>query len=353
MHRERLFISLWPKSIFKKFCAIGLKNDYLNIEEVQVWFKSMFCLALIPINNIEQQFELLSNQMRYSVSRHLSVRSKGNEFLAYFKNTYLNGQFPSSMWNHFDNHEERTNNRVEGDNNKMKLFCGAADPKIDKAVGLLQQYEVTAKDKYENAKKENAKAPAQKPEVALREANFRQSRRFHRDGKLSFSDYYATILDLHKFEPRKKYVEQLEDTDASDATSISDNSDEDSNYSGNVAQQVIVNRPATVDTDFLLPTDNTGINIITQRLNDSNLEEDAPTFHLLEPRRKSIEIQKNPQFTDQDDLFLAHSSSSQASLASTQDAQGTQVTCDLCSKNFTRRGITKHRNNCLKKRSNN
>ena len=235
----------------------------------------------------------------------------------------------------------------------MKLFCGAADPKIDKAVGLLQQYEVTAKDKYENAKKENAKAPAQKPEVALREANFRQARRFHRDGKLSFSDYYATILDLHKFEPRKKYVEQLEDTDASDATSISDNSDEDSNYSGNVAQQVIVNRPATVDTDFLLPTDNTGINIITQRLNDSNLEEDAPTFHLLEPRRKSIEIQKNPQFTDQDDLFLAHSSSSQASLASTQDAQGTQVTCDLCSKNFTRRGITKHRNNCLKKRSNN
>ena len=61
------------QSLFKKFCAIGLKNDYLNIEEVQVWFKSMFCLALIPINNIEQQFELLSNQMRYSVSRHLSV----------------------------------------------------------------------------------------------------------------------------------------------------------------------------------------------------------------------------------------------------------------------------------------
>ena len=30
------------------------------------------------------------------------------------------------MWNHFDNEEERTQNRVEGDNNKMRLFCGAA-----------------------------------------------------------------------------------------------------------------------------------------------------------------------------------------------------------------------------------
>jgi hypothetical protein len=31
-------------------------------------------------------------------------------------------RFPKSMWNHWDNHDERTNNRVEGDNNKMKNF---------------------------------------------------------------------------------------------------------------------------------------------------------------------------------------------------------------------------------------
>jgi hypothetical protein len=56
------------------------------------------------------------------------------------------------MWNHWDNHDERTNNRVEGDNNKMKNFCGAADPNIDKAAGLLQMYELDARDKYLNAK---------------------------------------------------------------------------------------------------------------------------------------------------------------------------------------------------------
>ncbi len=29
----------------------------------------------------------------------------------------------------------------------MKLFCGAANPNIDKAVGLLRTYEATARDK--------------------------------------------------------------------------------------------------------------------------------------------------------------------------------------------------------------
>ncbi|CAF0819052.1 unnamed protein product [Brachionus calyciflorus] len=51
------------------------------------------------------------------------------------------------MWNHFDNNYERTNNRVEGGNNKMKLYCGTSNPVIDKAVRILQQYESASSDK--------------------------------------------------------------------------------------------------------------------------------------------------------------------------------------------------------------
>ena len=71
-------------------------------------------------------------------------RSKGKDFLTYFMNTYKSQgcQFAVTM-NHFDNNHDRTNNRVEGDNNKIKLHCGAAEPKIDKAVELLQTWEVT------------------------------------------------------------------------------------------------------------------------------------------------------------------------------------------------------------------
>ena len=66
--------------------------------------------------------------------------------------------------------------------------------KIDKAVTLLQQYESTASDKYENAKKADARAPPVKQDVAIREANFRQSRRFFRDNKLSYNNYNRRII---------------------------------------------------------------------------------------------------------------------------------------------------------------
>ena len=49
----------------------------------------------------------------------------------------------------------------------MKSFCGAADPQIDKVVGLLRQYEETARDKYLNAKRPNARAPSQRPEKLI------------------------------------------------------------------------------------------------------------------------------------------------------------------------------------------
>ena len=64
--------------------------------------------------------------------------------------------FPIKMWNHFDNDDDRINNTVEGDNNKMRIFCGAAQPDISKAVRLLRIYETTAHDKYKNAQKKSA-----------------------------------------------------------------------------------------------------------------------------------------------------------------------------------------------------
>jgi len=93
--------------------------------------------------------------MRLVLSRNIAIRSKGKEFVEYFRKTYLQrekARFPISMWNHWDNNDERTNNRVEGDNHKMKQYCGAADPKIDKAISHLRDYETASKDKYFNAK---------------------------------------------------------------------------------------------------------------------------------------------------------------------------------------------------------
>jgi hypothetical protein len=129
------------------------------------------------------------------------------------------------MWNHFDNKYERTNNHVEGDNNKMKLFCGAANPNVDKAVRLLQQYETTSSDKYKNAKKMTAKPPYKRPDQQKRDANFKQLKDLLNDGSINLKVYIDRIVDLYRFEPKKKYTEELEDTDDSDSE-IEDDSDE-------------------------------------------------------------------------------------------------------------------------------
>ena len=188
------------------------------------------------------------------------VRSKGKEFIDYFKKTYLDAgvRFPKSIWNHWDNHDDRTNNRVEGDNNRMKNFWGAANPNIDKAAGLsilLQIYELDARDKYLNAKIKNARAPFQKAEVARREGDFRLYRRLHRKGELTFQQYLNNILDLNKFVPKKKYFEPLEDTGESDATSISDNSEDDT-QADNLSETDSHESFSTIHSEDLLDTDN-------------------------------------------------------------------------------------------------
>jgi hypothetical protein len=97
----------------------------------------------------------------------------------------VDSQYPKMMWNHFDTQFERTNNKVEGDNNKMKLFCGAANPCIDKAIGLLQTYEAISADKYFNAKKSCAKPPYQRPDQLARDANLKQIKEMLNDGHIT------------------------------------------------------------------------------------------------------------------------------------------------------------------------
>jgi hypothetical protein len=43
------------QSLFKNFFKHGFKTAYLENEELQRWFKRLFCLALIPIPALDDQ----------------------------------------------------------------------------------------------------------------------------------------------------------------------------------------------------------------------------------------------------------------------------------------------------------
>jgi hypothetical protein len=277
------------------------------------------------------------------------------------------------MWNHYENHDERTNNRVEGDNNRMKQFCGAAEPKIDKCVALLRQYETTIKDKYNNAKKESARAPAQAVDVATRDTKFRQARRFHREGIISLSDYFKQIVNLYRFEPKKKYVEELENTDESDATSISDMSDEEDNE-----EDAEINNDAPTEHQqdnelplSSLPPSSLPPSSLPPSVVDINEEflneiEDPDTIayrlHAMQPRRRNEEIHQETNeltslITELNKSNLAETSQNndehliQQNQPVTQQAQLSEVSsvnCLFCGKHFAKKGkwLTKHQDSC-------
>jgi len=66
----------------------------------------------------------------------------------------------------------------------MKLFCGAGNPNIDKAIRLLQQYEATSSYKYRNAKKSTSRPSYKAPDQQKRDANFKQLKSLLIDGNI-------------------------------------------------------------------------------------------------------------------------------------------------------------------------
>ena len=55
----------------------------------------------------------------------------------------------------------------------------------------------------------------------------KQLRDFLNEGIITLEVYITKILNIYKFEPKKKYIEELEDTGESDATSIAEDTDEE------------------------------------------------------------------------------------------------------------------------------
>ena len=172
--------------------------------------------SLVPLSCIDAVYQALQNEM-FVLSKKKEIGKKENYFLNYVvEGSSFEGSFPLNLWNHFSTRDERTNNRVEGDNGKMKLACWAAKPNIKKAVELLKQFELGAQIKYANAKTPSARTPPQAPDIIKREAEFRKLRELYQANKVTLKVYTDEIRDIHRFEPKRTYVEELVDTDESD-----------------------------------------------------------------------------------------------------------------------------------------
>ena len=88
----------------------------------------------------------------------------------------------------------------------------------------MRQYESTNSDKFDNAIGANGKRDKQSQETRDRNLLFNLYRKQLDDGIITFKKYHEYIMDLYKFQPQKKYIEELIDTDESE---LSDNDEND------------------------------------------------------------------------------------------------------------------------------
>ncbi len=110
------------------------------------------------------------------------------------------------MWNHFSTKYERTNNRVEADNGAIKSNCGVANPDINKAVGLLREYQIRSSIMYKNTSKSNAIKYNSRIEDHDRDRDFRRAREQYRKGVQSNSTFqiFSKFFDLSQNESTSK-----------------------------------------------------------------------------------------------------------------------------------------------------
>ena len=93
---------------------------------------------------------------------------------------------PVDTWNHFSNPDDRTNNRVESYNLKMRKFVGAAQPEINKAVNAPKGFETTATNTYLRAKLKDARANPSRREWHDCEVILKRSKAQYSAGKFKY-----------------------------------------------------------------------------------------------------------------------------------------------------------------------
>ena len=116
-------------------------------------------------------------------------------------------------------------------------------------------------------------------------------KQFLTEGSITLSVYLSRITDLYKFEPKRKYVEELLDTDESDATS----DDDDSSSSSSTDSESDNNEDIDLNNDEVV--------------NNANVEVEAPNRN---------PVPANVQVID-------------------------KIPCDICGKYYTARGMNTHK----------
>ncbi|CAF0829701.1 unnamed protein product [Brachionus calyciflorus] len=203
----------FAQALMRRFTAANfLKKEY---EEpiVNTWFRRLFCLSLVPIDHITDEWTKILNEK--PIFDQDDKNNKLDEFLEYFVNTYFEGQLEMDLWNHFDTEGPRTNNDIEGYNLKLKNHVSRAHPDIYKSIEVFQVQETTSFVKYKHALDGKPAPPRRKFNIG-RDNEIKFYKKLFIEGNIGIDVYVSHLLLLFSFLKNKKKNQDPNVSDSSD-----------------------------------------------------------------------------------------------------------------------------------------
>lgn len=189
----------------------SLKSEFQKNSDMQKWFRNVCALALSPLDKSEYLFSnILATQPN---------NQRLDKFMTYFVDTYYEGPtFNCEMWNHFETvGYPRTNNNLEGYNNKLSNQLSVAHPDIFKSITKFKEEETDAALKFyraTNKEKEKENAPQRRKFNIISDTILNNQRQMLRDGEISidtYTKYVSLLFELNALDKKKKKTQNDED----------------------------------------------------------------------------------------------------------------------------------------------
>ena len=121
----------YGQALWRKLQELGLSSEYRQFDHIRHWFRLFIGLCFLPVPQVMNGFVAIQNQ-------HTPNNDKCRLFNAYFLDTWLTGQFPIPLWNHFRTDVPRTNNNCEGYNSRLKKRACKAHLNIYELILLFK-----------------------------------------------------------------------------------------------------------------------------------------------------------------------------------------------------------------------
>ena len=107
-------------------------------QPIRRWIRQIMAMTMLP----EFAIPLVWNFLQVPPeSEKDGVNAKTKAFALYVDNTWIHGEFETSLWSHYDNLGPRTTNLAEGWHNSLNSRFGMPHPSLRVFLDWLQQYQ--------------------------------------------------------------------------------------------------------------------------------------------------------------------------------------------------------------------